>query len=267
VPDRHPGGNPVAVQRRTDAFAQYAVDAALYQCSVVVHGQYGVPVAQRKFTGFGERAIDFYDGLLADNSKAYWTDNRHVYEADVREPMQALLDDLEPEFGHLGTAKIFRPYRDVRFSRDKTPYKTHCGAVIESGRGAGAYYVQLGPEGLMIGGGTFHTSPDQLRRYRESVADDLRGEPLAAILATLRRQGWDVLGERLKTTPRGYPADHPRIDLLRHKSLYAATRYEPDDGLHGPEAADRVRTGWRQLRRFNEWAADHVGLAEERNHR
>jgi uncharacterized protein (TIGR02453 family) len=232
-----------------------------------MHDQYGVPVAVRKFTGFGERAIDFYDGLVADNSKAYWTDNRDMYESDVRAPMQALLDDLAAEFGHFGGAKLFRPYRDVRFAKDKTPYKTHCGAVIESGRGAGAYYVQLGPDGLMMGGGTFHTSGDQLRRFRESVADDLRGERLVGILATLRRQGWEIHGERLKTTPRGYVADHPRIDLLRHKSLYAWVGYEPDDALHGPEAADRVRSRWRQLRQFNEWAADHVGLADERNPR
>jgi uncharacterized protein (TIGR02453 family) len=220
-------------------------------------------VVAGKFTGFGEHAVDFYDGLIADNSKAYWTDNREVYESDVRAPMQALLDDMAAEFGEFGSAKIFRPYRDVRFAKDKTPYKTHCGAVIEPGRGAGAYYVQLGPEGLLLAGGSFHTTPDQLRRLRESVADDLRGSGLEKILATLRRQGWDIHGERLKTVPRGYDADHQRIELLRHKSLYAGTSYEPDDALHGPETADRVRSRWRQVRKLNEWAADHIGMAEE----
>jgi uncharacterized protein (TIGR02453 family) len=229
--------------------------------------RYRVHVVARKFTGFGEHAIDFYDGLVADNSKAYWTDNRDVYESDVREPMQALLDDMVAEFGDLGAAKIFRPYRDVRFAKDKTPYKTHCGGVIEAGRGGGAYYVQLGPEGLMVAGGSFHTSPDQLRRFRESVADELRGSGLERILATLRGQGWDIRGERLKTVPRGYAADHPRVDLLRHKSLYAAVGYEPDDALHTAETADRVRKRWRQLRALNEWAADHVGLPDERNPR
>jgi uncharacterized protein (TIGR02453 family) len=219
-------------------------------------------VAAGKFTGFGERAVDFYDGLIADNSKAYWTDNRDVYESDVRAPMQALLDDMLAEFGDFGEAKIFRPYRDVRFAKDKTPYKTHCGAVIESGRGAGAFYVQLGPEGLLVAGGSFHNSGDQLRRFRESAADDIRGEKLSDILAALRKQGWTIRGERLKTTPRGYDGDHPRIDLLRHKSLYASVAYEPDDDLHSAAAAKRVRTRWRQVRQLNEWAADHVGFAE-----
>jgi uncharacterized protein (TIGR02453 family) len=220
-------------------------------------------VAARKFTGFGEHAIDFYDGLVADNSKAYWTDNREVYESDVRAPMQALLDDLAGEFGDFGSAKLFRPYRDVRFAKDKTPYKTHCGAVIETGRGAGAFYVQLGPDGLMAAGGSFFMSSDQLRRFRESAADDLRGEGLAKVLGKLVKQGWDIRGERLKTVPRGYESDHPRIDLLRHKSLYAATSYELDDALHTEETADRVRARWRQVRVLNEWAADHVGVAEE----
>jgi uncharacterized protein (TIGR02453 family) len=224
-------------------------------------------MAAGKFTGFGEGAIDFYDGLNADNTRAYWTDNRHVYEADVHEPMLALLADLAGEFGDFGEHKVFRPYRDVRFAKDKTPYKTHCGGVIEPGRGGGAFYVQLSSDGLMVAGGSFHLSPDQLRRYRESAADDLRGQALTAIVGTLRKQGWEIKGERLKTTPRGYPAEHPRIDLLRHKSLYGAVHYEPADLLHDPEAADVVRSRWRQVRKLNEWAADHVGVADEHNPR
>jgi uncharacterized protein (TIGR02453 family) len=220
-------------------------------------------MAAGKFTGFGERAIDFYDGLVADNSKAYWTDNRDVYESDVRAPMQALLDDLAGEFGGFGDGKIFRPYRDVRFAKDKTPYKTHCGAVFEAGRGAGAYYVELSPDGLFVAGGSFHNSSDQLRRFRESTADDLRGAALVRIVEKLRKQGFDIRGERLKTVPRGYSADHPRIDLLRHKSLYGAVVHEPADMLHSRAAVDVVRSHWRRLRALNEWAADHIGLAEQ----
>jgi len=101
------------------------------------------------FTGFGEHAIDFYDGLEVDNSKSYWEDNKHIYTADVRAPMEELLTELSPEFADdTSRVTVFRPYRDVRFAKDKTPYKTHCGGVIESGRGAGAYYVEVGPLGL-----------------------------------------------------------------------------------------------------------------------
>lgn len=216
-----------------------------------------------KFQGFGEHAVDFYDGLVADNSKSYWTDHKAVYQSDVREPMEALLAELSGEFGtDFGRATVFRPYRDVRFARDKTPYKTHCGGVIESGRGAGAYYVELSPDGLQVGGGCFHLEPDQLARFRTAVAEDIHGEQLATILTKLERGGWTISGDRLRTRPRGVPADHPRIDLLRHRSVYATRTWEPDDVLHERSLLDRVRKAWRAVRPFNEWSRDHVGITE-----
>jgi uncharacterized protein (TIGR02453 family) len=205
------------------------------------------------FTGFGDGAVEFYDGLIADNSKAYWTDQRAVYEADVREPMQALLGALEPEFG---PGKIFRPYRDVRFSHDKTPYKTHCGATV------GPFYVQVGSDGLMVAGGYYRMAPDQVTRYRTAVDDERRGSDLQKRLAALRADGLTVAGETLKTRPRGYDPDHPRLDLLRHKGLYAWRGWEPDDVLHEAGTQDRVAHTWRVLRPLAEWLADHVGPSE-----
>ncbi|MFL6142439.1 MAG: DUF2461 domain-containing protein [Labedaea sp.] len=216
------------------------------------------------FTGFGEHAIDFYDGLTADNSKPYWEDNRAVYDNDVRAPMAALLAALEPEFaGEFGSAKVFRPYRDVRFAQDKTPYKTECGGVIEQGRGAGAYYVAVSSAGLRAGGGCFHLHSDQIARFRTAVDDEIRGTALAGILAKLRRQGWEIKGDQMKSRPRGVPADHPRIDLLRYRSVYAMRVWEPDDVLHEKACLARIRKAWRELRPFNEWAADHVGVSEQ----
>jgi uncharacterized protein (TIGR02453 family) len=204
------------------------------------------------FTGFGEGVVEFYDGLTADNSKAYWTDQRAVYEADVRAPMQALLADLEPEFG---PGKIFRPYRDVRFSRDKTPYKTHCGAT------AGPFYVQVGADGLLVAGGYYQMASDQVARFRTAVDDERRGSDLEKRLAAV--EGLTVAGETLKTRPRGYDPDHPRIDLLRHKGLYAWRAWEPDDMLHEPGTLDRVAATWRMLRPLTEWLDDHVGPSEQ----
>ncbi|HET6501220.1 MAG TPA: DUF2461 domain-containing protein [Amycolatopsis sp.] len=214
------------------------------------------------FAGFGEHAVEFYDGLVADNTKAYWADNLEVYRADVRAPMEAMLAELEPEFGAgFGTGKVFRPYRDIRFAKDKTPYKTHCGAVIEQGRGGGAYYVEVSPAGLRAGGGCFHLQSDQLARFRQAVDTEVHGLALEKILARLRRSGWTVTGDALRTRPRGYPEDHPRLELLRHRSLYAVRVWEPDDTLHERACLDRVRKAWRQVREFNEWARDHVGLS------
>jgi uncharacterized protein (TIGR02453 family) len=219
------------------------------------------------FDGFGEYAIDFFDDLTVDNSKSFWDEHKHIYASDVRAPMEALLAELEAEFGEFGAPKIFRPYRDVRFAKDKTPYKTHCGGVIERARGAGAYYVQVGPEGLLVAGGCFHADAAQLRAYRTAVDDDRRGAELVKLLTTLRKAGWEVAGDEMKTAPRGFAKDHVRIDLLKHRSLYVRKLYEPDDALHEKETLRRVRTGFRAVRALNEWMADHVGLPEETERR
>jgi len=208
------------------------------------------------FTGFGDDAVEFYDGLLADNSKAYWSDRKAVYESHVRGPMQELLAELEPEFG---PGKIFRPYRDVRFAKDKSPYKTACGAT------AGPFYVQVSAEGLMAAAGHYQMTPDQLARYRTAVDDDRRGADLAARLAALGAAGLTVAGDQLRSRPRGFAADHPRLELLRHRSLYAWRAWPPDDALHEPAARHRVVDTWRTLRPLEEWLADHVGPGERRS--
>jgi uncharacterized protein (TIGR02453 family) len=209
------------------------------------------------FQGFPDDGLVFYEGLEADNSRTYWMEHRSSYDAAVRAPLQALVEELEPEFG---TPKVFRPYRDVRFSKDKTPYKTHQGAVLHpEGAGVGSVYVQVSADGLRVAGGCWRLQPDQVERYRRAVADDLQGPRLAAEVTRLRGRGWDIDGERLIRAPRGWPADHERIDLLRHKSLHAGRGWEPAEWLHERTALDRVRDAWRDLRALNVWLADNVG--------
>jgi uncharacterized protein (TIGR02453 family) len=206
-------------------------------------------------TGFPEEALVFYEGLEADNTKAYWSDHKDVYDRAVRAPLDALLADLAPEFG---PAKVFRPYRDVRFSRDKTPYKTHAAAVVEPGdAGVGSLYVQLGADGLFVGGGCWHTASDQVQRLRAAVDDDLSGRRLQELLDGL--VGWEVMGERLQRPPKPYAPDHPRAGLLRHKSLAAGLRLEPAEWLHTRECRERVAAAWRQVAPLNAWLSRHVG--------
>lgn len=221
---------------------------------------YAAPVS---FSGFGDRLIDFYEGLQADNSKAYWTDHKPIYDEHVHAPMVALLAELSDEFGD---GKVFRPYRDVRFSKDKTPYKDHCGAIVSrrtGHSGLGGHYVQVSADGLMVASGYYDTNSDQVERFRLAVADERRGTDLQRRLAALDGDGFEIAGNRLKTRPRGYDADHPRIDLLRHKSLYAYRRWEPDEWLHTAEAAKVVRAAWRILIPLNEWLDDHVGASAQ----
>ena len=171
--------------------------------------------------------------------------------------MQALVEELAAEFG---PAKLFRPYRDVRFSHDKTPYKTHQGAVVNpDGRGAGAWYVQVSADGLMVGGGCWRLEPDQVARYRRAVADDLQGPRLRAEVDRLSGAGWTIGGDRLVRVPAGFSVDDDRFDLLRHRSLHVSRRWEPAEWLHGRRALDEVRSSWRDLSALNAWLADNVG--------
>ena len=209
------------------------------------------------FSGFPDEGLVFYEGLEADNSKTYWTQHRELYDAHVRGPMQELTDELAPEFG---VPKLFRPYRDVRFSQDKTPYKTHQGAVLHlEGRGVGSVYVQVSADGLRVSGGCWRLQPDQVERYRRAAADDVQGPRLEAEVAALRGQGFTIDGDRLVRTPRGYPADHPRLELLRHKALHASQQWEPASWLQTRTALDRVRNAWRACAGLNQWLADNVG--------
>ena len=203
------------------------------------------------FSGWPEEALDFYDGLAADNSKTYWTMHKQIYDAAVLRPMTELVEELAPEFGE---AKIFRPYRDVRFSKDKTPYKTHIGAMV--GRG----YVQFSSQGLAAGDGMYGMAPDQLDRYRRAVAGDRTGGELEDVIAAIEQRGIGVAGrDVLKTAPRGYPADHPRIGLLRYKGIVAWKEWPVEGWLETAAARDRVAGFLRTTRPLRGWLAENVG--------
>jgi len=204
------------------------------------------------FRGWPSEALEFYDGLAADNSKTYWLAHQQFYEEQVRGPMLELLAALEPEFG---PGKIFRPYRDVRFSKDKSPYKTHLGAWLESGG-----YLQLSADGLAAGSGMYQLETDQLDRYRRAVAHDRTGAELTELIAAIEKDGVGVHGHgSLKTAPRGYPKDHPRLHLLRHKGLTTWQEWEPAAWLGTAAARKRVVEFLRKSRPLREWLDDHVG--------
>jgi uncharacterized protein (TIGR02453 family) len=204
------------------------------------------------FRGWPSEALEFYEGLTADNSKSYWTAHLPVYENQVRAPMEELLAELSPEFG---PGKIFRPYRDVRFSKDKSPYKNHLAAWLSGGG-----YIQLSADGLAVGSGMYQMSPEQVDRYRRAVASDVTGPSLTALIATIEKAGAGVLGrDTLKTVPRGYPKDHPRLELLRHKGLVSWQDWPPAAWLGTAAASTRIVSFLRTSRPLREWLSDNVG--------
>jgi uncharacterized protein (TIGR02453 family) len=210
-----------------------------------------------EFSGFPVRALDFYDDLELDNTRSFWEQHRATYDADVRAPMMALCAALAPEFGE---AKVFRPYRDVRFAKDKTPYKTHQGAFVAVAPRTG-WYVEISAGGTRVSGGCYEASGTHLTAIRDGMAADHTGPELEQILADLTAAGLEVGGERLKTTPRGYPADHPRIELLRHKQLLATRRYGFETDAIGPGLLERVQQDWRRLRPLVEWLGERSRAA------
>ncbi len=168
--------------------------------------------------------------------------------------MAALLAELEDEFG---TAKLFRPYRDVRFAKDKTPYKTHQGAFIDVAPATG-WYVQVSAPGVRVAAGFYEANSERLARVRTAIDDDRRGKQLEKLLAKLTAAGWTVGGDRLKTSPRGYDADHPRIELLRHKSLTVSKSYGFEPIIHKPELVAQIRADWQATKPLVTWLTDNT---------
>lgn len=207
------------------------------------------------FKGWPDTAFAFYEGLEADNSKAYWVDHKEVYERDVKAPMDALLAELTSEFGE---SKLFRPYRDTRFSRDKSPYKTAIAARIGEG------YVQFSADGLFAGAGMYHMAPDQLARFRGAVASEKSGQKLEGVVALLTKACLNVHAmEELKMAPKGYPKEHPRIALLRMKELVAARAWEPAAWLSTAAAKKRVVDVLRATTPLLAWLEANVGPSHE----
>jgi uncharacterized protein (TIGR02453 family) len=214
--------------------------------------------SQRAFGGFPPGAIDLYRRLELDNSKTFWEANRPVYDDAVRATFLALTSELAPEFGQF---HLFRPHRNVRFSKDKSPYKTHQGAVTE-GEGGELYYLHIDAQGLFVASGYYRMARDQLARFRDAVVDERAGADLMGRVAALERR-FDIRGEELKTAPRGYPRDHPRVRLLRHKGLTAGKQFGTPAWLATRRSATRITETWRAMGPLNEWLNTHVGPSAE----
>lgn len=207
--------------------------------------------------GFGPDVTAFYDGLEADNTREYWQAHRAVFDDQVAAPLRALGEALTPEFG---AVKIFRPNRDVRFSSDKSPYKTQAG-MTAWGLAAGCY-VAASADGVFLGGGMYSAQTDQARRMRSATADDRTGPALHRAVDALRRAGWELSGDRLVRVPKPWDDAHPRADLLHAKTLTAGRMLPWSAQLRGPGLVGTVATHWRELGPLVRWLERHVGPSD-----
>ncbi len=212
-----------------------------------------------RFEGWAPDALAVYAELEADNTKAFWEANRARWSSSVRDPFDRLAAEVGDRYGPL---RVFRPHRDVRFAKDKTPYKTNQGAVTE-GEGGESYYLHIDADGLLAASGYPVMERDQLDRYRRAV-DGGAGDDLADVLAELPR--WAEVGAvaaPLKRAPRGYPVDHPRIELLRHKGLMISRHHGSGPWLSTRRALARITDVWDAAAELNGWLAAHVGPSTE----
>ena len=218
--------------------------------------------ALEAFGGFPRAAFEWFEGIERDNSKPWFDAHRETYERDVRGQLEAMLEELTGDFN--GRVKMFRQNRDIRFSKDKSPYKTATYGLIADRPGSAAgLYAQLTSAGLFAGSGYHMFSPDQLERYRERAAGRA-GANLERMLDELEAARYTLIGDELKTVPRGFDRDHPRARVLRRRAVAAGRRISAPRGrgISRERALAHVRDTWRELAPMNAWLDRNVGAAE-----
>jgi uncharacterized protein (TIGR02453 family) len=205
------------------------------------------------FRGWPPEALEFLRELEANNDRDWFKANRSRYQEHLVEPALALASDL----GDYGPAHLFRPWNDTRFHM-RPPIKEHLGMTIGYG-GGGGYYVEISLDGLFIGAGLHHPAPDQLERIRRGIDTPRSVAALKRAVAVADAAGLSLVQPELVRAPRGYPADHPELDLLRRKSLTVSRRDELRAWLHKPEAGRRVRAAIEGAAPLVEWLRKQVG--------
>ncbi|WP_457945823.1 DUF2461 domain-containing protein [Pseudarthrobacter sp. alpha12b] len=206
------------------------------------------------FAGIPPEAFLFYAELEDNNNREWWLGHKGAYETTVKEPLARILGELEPEFG---PARLFRPYRDIRFSQDKSPYKTAQGAFATRQEGVG-YYLQVSADGLLVGGGYRSHTPAQLARFRAAADASGSGAALQEIVESIAAAGFSIDGEKLKTVPRGFDRHHPRAELLKHKTLYTGVDLGRAEWIATEAVTEEIAARWRQLRPLVEWVSRYA---------
>ncbi len=225
-----------------------------------------------KFAGFPPQTLEFLRGLGENNDKAWFTAHRADYETHYLEPAKAFvaalgdrLAGIAPEIQALPkiNGSIFRINRDVRFSKDKRPYKDHIDLWFWEGedrkQGSSGFFFRLRHDRVLLGAGMHGFPKEHLVRFRDAVDDDTSGAALATVGKTLARADIALEGQSYKRVPRGYDADHVRADLLRHGALHAGVTLEPlPTQLHGAAFVGLCMRHFKKLLPLHRWLVDHV---------
>jgi uncharacterized protein (TIGR02453 family) len=220
-----------------------------------------------RFEGFADEQAKFFRALARHNDRAWFLAHKAEFEQGWNAPMKLLLSDvrdaIDRHYAHsdLDEPKVFRIFRDVRFARDKSPYKTHIGGYIPLRRAGKkstdvpmALYFHVGDKERFAAAGHYMMEPESLDRFRRAVADEARGKELGRILASLDKKGFPADShERLKRVPKGFEADHPRADLLKRKGLFVTFPPIPPGVLATPGLPKWLAAGCKTVAPLVEW--------------
>jgi len=234
-----------------------------------------------EFEGFPPAAQRFFRGLARNNTKAWFEKNRAIYETAIREPMKGLVEavdvalaDIAPEIVGDPRRSLFRIHRDIRFSKDKSPYKTNAGCWFyhrDAGRGVGqeaeggaGFYFHLDGRESFFAAGAWMPSRPSLNRLRDTLAEKWRSwEAIVAAPAFRRRFGTLDPESRLTRVPRGYPADHPAADWLRYQSFTVSVPV-PTSALGSAALVRRLGQEAVRLTPFVRWLNGALGFEPAR---
>ncbi len=214
-------------------------------------------MAATAFAGWPAGALDFLSELEANNDRDWFKANRARYDELLREPMAALGEDL----AKLGRPHLFRPYNDTRFHAGP-PIKEHVGLAIGM-EGAGGYYVEISLDGLLVAAGLHNPQSDQVERLRAAVADGRKAATLRRAIDRATAAGLDLNEPDLKRVPRGYPADHPRADLLRHRRLMVHRRVPAAKWMSTRAAGGRIADSLASATPLVNWLRSNVGPSQQ----
>jgi uncharacterized protein (TIGR02453 family) len=225
------------------------------------------------FNGFSLKTVKFYRDLKKNNDKAWFAENKELYREVVLDPAQMFVLEMSQKLRPIapevvgdprlsGAGSIFRIYRDTRFSKDKSPFKTHLGILLWEGAGKkverSGFYVHLEPPNLMLGVGVYMFTKENMEKYRKAAASPKAGALLAKAVKSLEKKGYETGGLHYKKVPRGFDPEHANASLLRHNGLYAGFETKVPDEFFSREFTGYCLKHFRKMLPLHEWLVANV---------
>ncbi|MCP4752780.1 MAG: DUF2461 domain-containing protein [Proteobacteria bacterium] len=228
----------------------------------------------KDFNGFPKETLEFLDGLNANNTRLWFNEHKKDYERYVKTPasefvvaMGETLERIAPTVHAIPkiNQSLFRMNRDIRFSKDKRPYKTNLGIWFWEGLGkrmeCSGFYFHLEDDRLMLGAGMYIIPKHLMETYRNRVVDDIRGAELRNVVKKLAKAKFGLKGKHYKRTPRGYDASHENAEYLLYNGLHAGIEMRIPDAFFSEELVEFAFAHYEKMNPLHEWLRDSMTMA------